>query len=683
MNRPSGLIHKTLNKTFRTILDRITHSRAWRWIRQHDVFFRIVAMAGAMTLVLLNFEFSYLESRFYDLRMRSGSQPVPNPDIVLIEIDNKTTLELNDFAPLPLRFHAELIQALAAQEPRAIGYLINMNHVNQINPDQFSSEYAQSVLESIHDLDKKDIPFIFGTAFDMSGEVVPPYPLSAVDHAVAVIHQDGNVFSEDKVTRRALLNVYERPTFHLMLAQGAGLFPKDPKEGHIRGAFMNDEVDAQYFYFRYHGNPAKRPYKVFSAVDIARGRVDPGILKDKIILVTTNQRENPSDFATTPYSKTAFSSPKSQIHAMIVDSISKNNGIIPLPRWLTGVIAFVCAALVMRWVLMFTPLTGVVLTLGLSVVLLLVGLILFKGFFSKFAGAWLELSHPLVGLFLGYYLSVPYRLISEYKQRWDYQRKTEILTEVEDLKMKFLSLVTHDLKTPVARIQGLAEVIMRKSAERLIDRDKESLQSIVQSTEDLNRFISSILELSKLESNQLKLNIESKDVNDMVERVAEQFKAQARTKKIKFITNLEPLFPVKIDVSLITKVLNNLLDNAIKYSPSESIIELSSFEEHEHIVIAIRDQGIGMSEEEMQNLFTKFYRAKRDALNTVSGSGLGLYLSKFFVEAHHGSITVESAIGRGSTFKIYLPLELDVDQPNRGLRVERKETTHVSRFGRG
>src|SRR5207237_587377 len=96
-----------------------------------------------------------------------------------------------------------------------------------------------------------------------------------------------------------------------------------------------------------------------------------------------------------------------------------------------------------------------------------------------------------------------YRLIREYKKRWDYQKKNELLTQVEELKTNFLSLVTHDLKTPVARIQGLAEVILKKSSERLLENDKTTLQHIIDSTDELNRFISSILELSKVESNRL------------------------------------------------------------------------------------------------------------------------------------------------------------------------------------
>jgi signal transduction histidine kinase len=256
-----------------------------------------------------------------------------------------------------------------------------------------------------------------------------------------------------------------------------------------------------------------------------------------------------------------------------------------------------------------------------------------------------------------YYLAVPYRLLQEHQHRSRLQRSHEVLMQVEELKTNFLSLVTHDLKTPVARIQGLAEVLLMKASSRLVERDIKSLHHIVESTDELNRFISSILELAKIESAELKPRFESKDLNRLVEKAVDGFKAPARAKHCRIETELDPLFPISMDPSLIQKVIHNLLDNAIKYSPEGSTIRVRTREIDSHVEFSVRDEGVGLNALEQEQLFQKFYRAKNSATSHVGGSGLGLYLCKYFIEAHSGSIDVESSPGAGSAFIFRLPLE--------------------------
>ncbi|MBL7715035.1 MAG: CHASE2 domain-containing protein [Bdellovibrionales bacterium] len=640
----------------------------------------VVLIAGiSLAVILMNFEFNLLEANLYDLRMsRSATSSLTRlaetekPGIVLVTIDESTLKDLGDVTPLSMEHHARFIQELSLLEPKAVGYLVDLNRVNELSGNENWNQWAPVFEQATQALRQSGKAFILGTPFDVTGEILPPAPLAQLPHAVAVVHKDGNVFAEDRVTRRALLSLYGKPVFHTELAEQVDAIPA----GRLpRGSFYIPEVDAQYFYFRYHGpttlNPAMAAfassetdlhYPRYSFVDVIRGHIPSDALKGKIVLVSTMTREDAGDYAYTPFSKVPFTNPKIAIHANILDSVMKDDGIVRAPSMLNTIITFSVVAFVLWWVLSSTPLYGVFATIGLAVFFVVFAHIAFQ-----VKGVWIKASQPLVGIFLGYYLAVPYRLIREYKKRWDYQQKNEILIQVEEMKTNFLSLVTHDLKTPVARIQGLAETLKRKIGSLIPKEEYKNLDHIVASTDELNRFVSSILELTKVESNRLQINFESKDVNQLVEKAIEGFQTQSRVSEVKIVANLEPLFPIHLDPSLISKVLNNLIDNALKYSPAGSTVTVQTLEKDDFVEIRVHDQGIGLSEEDQDNLFTRFYRAKNDTTTRVTGTGLGLYLTKYFVEAHYGDVEVESELGVGSTFIIRLPLEFPA-QPAKGLK---------------
>jgi signal transduction histidine kinase len=287
----------------------------------------------------------------------------------------------------------------------------------------------------------------------------------------------------------------------------------------------------------------------------------------------------------------------------------------------------------------------------LSLGLFIISLGLFK------IGYWLPLVHPLLAMFFTYYLIVPYRAILEYKKRWEVQEKHDLLVEVEEMKGNFLSLMSHDLKTPVARIQGLAELVLRQG--KLLPQQEEEMKEIISSTESLDKFISKILNLTKVESNEIKLNKRSRDINKVLEQCVQKLEFQARAKGIEVELALEPLFPIHLDAALIIQVFTNIIDNAIKYSPPGSRVRIESREVGDSVEIAVQDAGPGFDEEEKSQLFTKFFRGKSQREAQSKGSGLGLYLAKYFIELHNGSVVAESVKGQGSKFLIHLPIKGD------------------------
>ncbi len=611
----------------------------------------VIGTAGLISSLLLNFGLSFIEASLYDYRITTSSSRAARPDasIALITVDDATEKNTDQVAPLPLSYHAKLLDMLEHYHPKGVGYLIDMSQVQQLEPKDFQNAWGRKFVSAAKRLQASGTAVEIGTRFDVTGEVAPPYPLSLIPHAIAVIHKDGNVFASDKITRRALVTFNGEPTFHFDLAKRLGMAPPNDTPP---GTFSVAGVDVSYFFFRYHGDTTKPNYARYSMGDVLAGKVHFNDLHGKIILIGTINHDSANDFAFTPYSSSPYKSPKLVIHANILDSVIHNDGIMRLSPWINGLLTFLVTALVIAGVFSLKPLYSVFATLLISLTLLLIG----KGLFD-WKAIWLRESYPLVGIFTAYYVAVPYRLISEYRKRGEYQRKNRVLTQVEELKTNFLNLVTHDLKTPVARIQGLAEVLLRKADERLIDRDRETLRSIMSATDELNHFISSILELSKVETQSLRLAVESKDVNQLIEKCVAGFKAPARAKQIRIQVSLEPLFPIRLDANLISKVVNNLIDNSIKYSRPDSEVRISSKENGPWIEIAVEDEGIGLSIHEQENLFTRFYRAKNNRTAETAGTGLGLYLTKYFVEAHGGQVVVESESGVGSRFIIRLPVE--------------------------
>ncbi len=234
------------------------------------------------------------------------------------------------------------------------------------------------------------------------------------------------------------------------------------------------------------------------------------------------------------------------------------------------------------------------------------------------------------------------------------EQEQKYLQELEQLKSNFVSLISHDLKTPLAKIQGVLDRL--KKANDPILQPQEDLKSLEDSTGELNRYIQSILKVMRVEARDFQLNKTSTDLNEMIESVVQSLRPLAEAKNLQLVLNLEPLFLVDLDATLIREVIQNLIENAIKYSPQNKKILLHSFETPENEVgFEVHDEGEGIPPEELSSVWGKFVRGQNQSLRS-KGTGLGLYLVKYFVELHAGRVTLQSAVGKGTTVGFYLPL---------------------------
>ncbi len=226
----------------------------------------------------------------------------------------------------------------------------------------------------------------------------------------------------------------------------------------------------------------------------------------------------------------------------------------------------------------------------------------------------------------------------------------------DDQQMGFVSLAVHELRSPISLLRGYIEVFEDELVEALDDDQKLFMQKMSVSAAQLSTFVNNILNVARIESDQLKVHMHEDTIYDALNASREDFmlRAEVRNRKLKYEL-ADAIPPVGLDRVAIYEVLSNLVDNAIKYSrDGEEIIVSATTSETGGITVAVQDFGVGVPESSMNNLFEQFYRSHHSR-DKVSGTGLGLFLSKRLIEAHGGTIWVKSKENEGSTFGFDLP----------------------------
>ena len=226
--------------------------------------------------------------------------------------------------------------------------------------------------------------------------------------------------------------------------------------------------------------------------------------------------------------------------------------------------------------------------------------------------------------------------------------------EAEDLKTTFISVVSHELKTPVALIKGYVGTLRRDDANWDLKVVQQSLSVIEEEADRLTNLIEDLLDATRLQAGAMTINQTDIAIADLVERLTEKFRTQTDQHNIS--TEFPPDFPVVIgDEERLSQVVSNLLSNAIKYSPNGGEIMISGQARVDQIIICISDSGPGITPGDIPHIFDRFYRSP-DAVRTTKGAGLGLYLARAVVEAHGGRIWVDPKPGEGARICFSLPL---------------------------
>lgn len=259
----------------------------------------------------------------------------------------------------------------------------------------------------------------------------------------------------------------------------------------------------------------------------------------------------------------------------------------------------------------------------------------------------------------------------------------------DDEEMSFVSLAVHELRSPISLLRGYIEVFEDELASKLDTDQKLFMNKMSASAGQLSTFVNNILNVARIENDQLKVHLAEDTIYDALNSSKEDFMLRAEVRNRKLSYKLADGIPsVGLDRVGIYEVMSNLVDNAIKYSKDggEIVINADSSETG-GVTVSITDSGIGIPESSMENLFERFYRSHHSR-DKVSGTGLGLFLSKTIIEAHGGKVWVKSIEGEGSTFGFDLPTyesikqEADDEQPADGSEIVRSAHGWIKNHGK-
>ncbi len=232
------------------------------------------------------------------------------------------------------------------------------------------------------------------------------------------------------------------------------------------------------------------------------------------------------------------------------------------------------------------------------------------------------------------------------------------MKELEKMKSEFIAMVTHELRAPLAAVEQQLTVLLNRMAGDLTEKQEQLLLRAKERTKGLLDLIADLLDLSKIEAGKMVQYKEPLDLREVIERVIDLMKVQAENKKIDLrFSSPAQVSLIQADRNSMEGIFSNLVSNAIKYTPEGGKVSIELSEEGGFVKASVSDTGIGIKKEDLSRIFDKFYRVKSSETRQIVGTGLGLSIVKSIVEAHLGSISVESQEGKGTTFTVLLPKE--------------------------
>lgn len=234
------------------------------------------------------------------------------------------------------------------------------------------------------------------------------------------------------------------------------------------------------------------------------------------------------------------------------------------------------------------------------------------------------------------------------------------LKKIELIKSQFVSMVSHELKAPIAAVYGFLKLMIDENIKLNEEQKKDYIQRSMVRLDGLLKMVNDLLDISRMELKTVRREIRKICLTEIIKNILDLFQVEIQKSNISVNFNYQQnSFCIDADADEITRLFTNLISNAIKYNRPSGSIMISINQKGNFLLTEIKDTGIGMKEEEKKKLFSEFFRAKNEFTKNISGTGLGLSIVKRIVDSYSGKIEVESEYGIGTTFRIYLPLSVN------------------------
>ena len=227
------------------------------------------------------------------------------------------------------------------------------------------------------------------------------------------------------------------------------------------------------------------------------------------------------------------------------------------------------------------------------------------------------------------------------------------ITKVDLLRRELIANVSHDLRTPLASLQGYLDTLLLKEGQLTADEQRRFIEIASKHSERLGKLVDELFELAKLDSQVTPIKVEPFSIAELVQDVVQKFQLRAQQSGVALEAGVRPDLPlVRGDIALMERVLENLIENAIRHTPAGGSVNVSLAPEHDRFAVRVIDTGRGISEEHLPHIFDRFYRAS----DTKGGAGLGLAIARRILELHGTTLSAESEVGSGTTFSFALAL---------------------------